>query len=487
MATQPEFEADSGGGIISAIPAMLWQRRWVVIVPVVVATMAGLVAAFLMHPVYESSATVLIESQQVPDDLIGALSGGGSQVSDMIGQRIARARERVLSRQDLIRLIRTYSLYQREQRTLPLSKIVDKMRNDTTIAAVDNGITMGPGKNLGLANTIAITVGFQYDDPVKAQLVAQQFVDHFLEADASTQSSQAIDTVNFLTEQANTLQSQIAALEAKATQIKAQNGTVLAMVGMTGNQTSDLSQIDAQIAGIQAQNSKLQFSGSGVQADPAVAQAEAQLRVAQAKFSDTHPDVIAAKAQLDAAKRAAAAQPAGADPVAGQLAANRAQLASLQNARNMIASNSSSAQAAASRAPALASQIDQIEKAADLLRQQYSGIGIKLQAAQIQSRMETEQKGERLTLSDPPVVPDHPLRPNRPLIIAGSIAAGFGFGLALVLLMELIMRPIRGTAALRNALGEAPLAVIPDFDERPSWIAQMIERRVRRKAKQVRV
>ena len=487
MATQaPEIEnSGGGGGFLSTIPTVVWERRWFVILPVMIATIAGLATAFLMHPVYESSATVLIESQQVPDDLISALSGAGSnQVSDMIGQRIARARERVLSRQDLIRLIRTYGLYAREQRTLPLSKIVDKMRDDTTIAAVDNGLAgITPNRrNLGLANTIAITVAFDYDDPAKAQLVAQQFVDHFLEADASTQVSQATDTVNFLTEQANTIQAQIAQLEGKATQMRAANGSILALNGLSGNQSADVSQIDSQIAAIQAQNAKLVTAedNGGVQ-NQAVAQGEAQLRVLQAKFSDTHPDVIAAKAQLEAAKRDASTR-MQTDPTQAQMQANRAQIASLNQARGMIASHSAAYQAAASRAPALASQLDQLEKAADVLRDQYRGIGIKLQAAQIQARMESEQKGERLTLSDPPVVPDHPLRPNRPLIIAGSIAAGLGLGLALVLLIEMVMRPIRGTAALRNIIGEAPLAVIPDFDQRPSWIAQMIERRVRRKS-----
>jgi hypothetical protein len=164
MATQlSEAETGGGGGFVSALPAMLWQRRWFVIVPVVASTVGGLVTAFLMHPVYQSSATVLIESQQVPDDLIGALSGGGSQVSDMIGQRIARARERVLSRQDLIRLIRTYGLYPREQRTMPLSKIVDKMRDDTTIQAIDNSISMGGApskKNLGTTGRSAVRRSF---------------------------------------------------------------------------------------------------------------------------------------------------------------------------------------------------------------------------------------------------------------------------------------------------------------------------------------
>jgi len=488
MATQPsEVEtAGAGGGFISSLPAMVWQRRWFVIIPIIAATVAGLITAFLMHPVYESSATVLIESQQVPDDLIGALSGGGSQVSDMIGQRIARARERVLSRQDLIRLIRTYGLYPREQRTMPLSKIVDKMRNDTTIQAIDNGISMGgpSRKNLGLANTIAITVAFDYDDAAKAQQVAQQFVDHFLEADASTQASQATDTVNFLTEQANQIQNQIQQLEGKALQIRSQNGTVLALGGMAAAGANP-GAVEGQVANLQAQNYKLetmQQAGAASPPDAAVAQAEQQLRVAQARYSDTHPDVVAARAQLEAAKVAAAQKPK-IDALQTELAANRAQIKALNNARSMLMSDAAAARAAAARAPALQSQLEQLEKAAEVLRDQYRGIGLKLQAAQIQARMEAEQKGERLTLSDPPVVPDHPLRPNRPLIIAGSIIAGLGFGLALVLLIELIMRPIRGTAALRAVIGEAPLAVIPDFDMRPSWVAQWVERRVRRKNK----
>ncbi len=94
MATQaPEPENEAGMSFLSTLPAMVWQRRWFLIIPIVLTTIAGLVTAFMMHPVYESSATVLIESQQVPDDLIGALAGGGgSGVSDAIGQRIARAR-----------------------------------------------------------------------------------------------------------------------------------------------------------------------------------------------------------------------------------------------------------------------------------------------------------------------------------------------------------------------------------------------------------
>ena len=472
----------AGAGLIAAMPTILWQRRWLIIVPLLIATIAGLTAAFMMHPVYESSATVLIEAQQVPGDLISLAQ---ADMSDAISARVARARERVLSRQDLIRLIRTYDLYTSQQRTLPLSKIVDTMRKATTIEAVDDslGFTGGKGrKNLGLNNTTAITVAFAYDDPVKAQVVAQQFVNHLLEVDAATQASQATDAVNFLTDQANTIGAQVTAIENRITTIKAQNGTVLALGQTTGDADSDVSRIDSQIAALQAESSKLASSAPAVpRDDTGVTAAETQLRMLQAKYSDTHPDVIAARAQLDSARRAAASSGPVFNPVAGQLAANRAQLASLTNARNMIASRSSSVQAAQARAPALTSQIDQLQKQADTLRDQARSIGLKLQAAQIQSRVETEQKGERLTLADPPVVPDSPIRPNRPVLILGSIFGGLAAGLGLALLLELLMRPIRGTAALKNVLGEAPLAVVPDFDQKPGWIVRLIERRTRRK------
>jgi succinoglycan biosynthesis transport protein ExoP len=482
MTTASEAETEEvSSGFVASLPSVLWQRRWLIIISLLLTTTAGVLAAYLIHPVYSSVATVLIEAQQVPDDL---LSGTKSPTGDVIGQRIARARERVLSRQDLIRLIRQYNLYANDQKTQPLSKIVDTMRNDTNIGAVDNSIDMGGKKrNLNLANTIAISISFNYDDPVKAQAVTQQFVDHFLEVDANTQASQATDTVNFLSEQANQTTRQVQAIEDKILALKSANGTVLALGQSTGNQVADLARIDSQIVTLQADNTKLIATDAGpARPDTAVTAAEAQLRVAQAKYSDTHPDVLAARAQLDAARRAAASAPApGATLSAAQLAANRSQIAALQRARGLIQSQSSSAVAAQSRAPLINGQIDQLQKQADSLREQSRGIGAKLQAAAIQQRMETEQKGERLTLADPPVVPDSPIKPNRPMLIIGSIAVGLGLGVGMILLIELLMRPIRGTAAVRHALGVPPLAVVPDFDRKPGWIARTIEQRTRKK------
>jgi succinoglycan biosynthesis transport protein ExoP len=469
MTAQAQLEDEEGGaGLIQALPVILWERRWWLIIPAVLGLIAGVGAAYTIPTMYESSATVLIESQQLPLDVVN------SPVTDVIGQRIARARERVLSRQDLIRLIRANDLYAEEQKRQPLSAIVDRMRGDTSIEAISADANANN-------RTIALKIGFSYPDPVKAQIVAQQYVNRFLEVDASSQTDQAVGAANFLNQQGSQLQAQIAAIEGQINKIKSENGSMLALQSAsTGNPVADAARIDSDIIQLQTQNQALQQQASGRGDSGAVQAAEAALAAARARFSDTHPDVIAAQNQLEAARRASASPSAGPNPM---IAANNAQINSLRSVKGMILSQSGEVRAAQSRGPAIAAEVDALEKKADALRDQYRDIGSKAQSAQLSARMQTEQKGERLTLADPPVVPDSPYKPNRPILMAGGLVGGIGLGFAVVLLLELLLKPIRGTDMLREAAGSAPIAIIPDYSRKPNLLIRWLEKRNRRRAR----
>src|SRR5690349_11827490 len=91
--------AQSGGGggawLINHMPAILWQRRWYVIVPFVVLSLIGVITAFMLPTLYRSTATMLVESQDLPTDIVKAPGTGE------IEKRIAKIREQVLSRGDL--------------------------------------------------------------------------------------------------------------------------------------------------------------------------------------------------------------------------------------------------------------------------------------------------------------------------------------------------------------------------------------------------
>ena len=65
-------DQDGGGGFLNYLPAILWQRRWVVVPPFVLLTAAGIAAAALWPTSYESTATILVESQELPTDLVAS-------------------------------------------------------------------------------------------------------------------------------------------------------------------------------------------------------------------------------------------------------------------------------------------------------------------------------------------------------------------------------------------------------------------------------
>jgi len=448
----------AGGGLLNHLPAILWQRRWLVVLPFLILSVLGAVAAATMPTVYRSKAVLTVESQELPQDIVG------TTVTTLIDQRIAKIRQQVLSRGNLIEIIQQNNLYVEERATTPLSQIVERMRTATTIEPISADIGQAAG---GQSNTIAFAMSFDYKSPAEAQTVMQEFVERFLDVDSTQMAEQATNTVDFLTEQAASLQKQVVGLENQITNIKAANGTALTSAGMMT--MSNAGSYDAQISALQRENNMLMRRTERAPRDPAVAAAEAQLASARAIYSDSHPDVAIARQRLAAAERNATANPIdeGAALAAAQIASNNVQIAELGRARSMEMAQSSAVAGAKARAPVVMEEIDQLDTRANALRAQYQDVANKLLNARTAARMEAEQKGERLTVTDPPLVPDSPLSPNRPMLVLGGIFAGAAAGFGLALLVELMLRPIRDVAELEQLFGVPPLVVVPTLGRIP--------------------
>lgn len=460
--SRPDEEASSG--FLSSLPIILWERRWLIVVPFVLIAAAATAAAFLLPRSYRSSATLLVESQNIPGDTTS--SGPGDTVID---RRIAKIRQQILSRPDLVELIQTNNLYDAASRSQPLSVLVDKMRDATSISAVDADIKSGGGRSSG---SIAFALTFDYPAAAQAQLVAQTFVDRLLKLDATETQNQAATNVNFLQDQETGLKAQVDAIEGQINRITGQNGAALA------NSTSVGAPIvggdyEGQIAALQRQNVELQASmgSTGVGRDPNVLAAQAQLAAVRAQYSDDHPDVKLAEGRLAAAKATASAfQSTNASPVVQrQIAANNAAIARLNGARSSELGRAATMAAAQARGPVVAQQVAQLQAKADALRANLARVSSSLLNARSLAKLAEEQRGERLTLIEPPVTPDTPTSPNRPLLIIGGLLGGLAVGVALALLAEFVASPIRSVAALTRLTGVPPLAVVPTLSrKRPS-------------------
>jgi polysaccharide biosynthesis transport protein len=453
-----EFESEEGGApLFKHLPAIVWQRKWWMIIPSIVISIAAIAAAFLLPTRYESSAVLLVESPQLPEEIAGAMT------TDIVDQRIAKIRQQVLSRGALIEIIQKFDLYTQERTTQPLSEVILKMRESVKINAVNAELQQSGG---GRSSTIAFSMAFEYSDATKAHAAAQELVDRILQLDSIKNAEQAADTVQFLTDQSSGLQTQIALLETQITGIKARNGGALSNQGVTVI-GSGSGAIDAQIAALQRDNAQLNaqrdVSKTSANRDPVVSAAEAQLAAARSVYAETHPDVVIARQRLaearELAKRNTANQPI--DVIANQIAFNNSQISALQAARSREAMQSSAMLNAQARAPVVLEQVAQLQQKLDGLNVQYQDVSKRLMMANAGQKMETEQKGERLSLVDPPVVPDEPSWPDRPKLIVGGILGGLGLGLFLLLGIEFIKRPIRGLEGVRLATGMAPLVALP--------------------------
>jgi len=449
---------DAGGAaFLPYLPTIIWQRKWIVIIPALLGIIIGLAAAFLLPVKYESSATLLVEASQLPEDVTP-----DTNATQVVDQRMARIRQQVLSRPQLFELIQRNSLYETALRTQSLSRVIETMRDAIAITPVTADIQTN---NSGRRSTIAFSMSFLYSDPIKAQAVAQALTEQVLEIDASSTATQATNTVEFLTDQATDLQTQIGDVQRTLSDIKARNG--LALLPGIGTMANTTAGIDSQIAALQAANSQLaaqrDLTKSAAERDPVVSNAEAALAAAQAAYTDSHPDVVLAKQRLAEARELAKSnqQKIPLSTVDAQIASNNRQLATLQALRSNEASRSAAIMDAQMRGPALQQQIAQLEQRLQGLNAQYQGVSNQLLSAKAGKKAEDEQQGERLSIIDPPVVPDKPVSPNRPLIIALGSVAGLGLGLGIILLIEIVSKPIRDTNAVALATGELPLVVIP--------------------------
>lgn len=465
-----------GPGLLASLPSILWQRRWFLLLPLLLLAAAGVAAAFLLPRSYQARALLLVEARNLPDT--------PGSADNPIDRRMARIRQQILSRPDLVELIQANDLYGASSHKQPLSVLVDRMRSATDISAVNADIQAAPGGNSG---SIAFSLTFSYPQPGPAQLVAQTFVDRLVKLDATQTQTDATANVNFLQDQAAGLQAQVDQIDGRMKQVAGANGAALASASATmlgGGSGIDYA---GQIATLQRENAQLAAQAStAVDRDPSVVASEAALTAALATYSDTHPDVQLARKRLEIARAAAGGATTRnvSAAVRQQIAANNAAIGDLNRQRGAEQGRLATMAAAQARGPAAQQEVQQLQARADMIRGNLARVSTSLLNAKSLSKLTEEQRGERLSLIEPPVTPDRPTSPNRPLLIVAGVLGGLAAGLALVLLIELIQRPIRSADQLTRLLGEAPLGVVPVLNPRTGRAARLFRRGAARRAAQ---
>ncbi len=191
----------------------LHRRKWHILVPLAICLGIAISLAYMLPPVYKSSATILIESQQVPQDLVRTTVTGYAE------ERIKAISAQILSRQVLLKIIKDFDLYSDERKKLTTEEILDKMRDDISVEMISAEV---PDRRSGRAVTVnvAFTISYEGTNPRKVMQVTNRLTSLFLEHNLKMREDLAKTATTFLEEQAKLYRNRTKELEAKIAAFK---------------------------------------------------------------------------------------------------------------------------------------------------------------------------------------------------------------------------------------------------------------------------
>ncbi|MFZ5621982.1 MAG: GNVR domain-containing protein [Pseudomonadota bacterium] len=489
----------------------------------------GAIVALAWPPTYRSEATILIEEQQIPAELVQ------STVTSYAAQRIETISQRVMTRSNLMGIIEKYGLYVDERARETTEEVLERMRDDIKLEMISADV-IDPRSGRPMPATIAFSLAFQGEQPEQVQKVANELTTLYLQENIKTRASKAQETLTFLSDEASRLNQQITDLEKRLAEFKEANaGSLPELQPLLREQIErterELTDTATQIRSLEDRRFYLQGQlgqqdpyGADVNLSPGarlkalrteyaslaarysadhpdvirlkreiesleretgqvnpreslleqIAALNTELASMREKYSPEHPDVVRVERQIAGLEATLAETPAGGGSqsrrspdnpayvtLQAQLNATENEIQSLRTKRTQLEARRAEYEQRLAAMPQVESQFRTLARDLENASAKYQEIKSKQMQAQVAQQLETESKGERFTLIDPPVLPEEPIKPNRPAIIFLSLVLALGAGMGYAAAAESLDSTVRGAKGVVATLQVAPLAVIP--------------------------
>lgn len=358
---------------------ILKKRKFYGLVPFLCVFAIGFAIVMLWPPTYQSEGKILVESQQIPVDLVRPT------VTATASERIATIQQRVMTRDNLLKIVDKYQIFADQRDKLSRTDLLDLMRANTVVKPI--AITPQGSQSL----TVAVTVGFTDRRPDTATKVANELITLFLTEDARNRTSRATETTKFLAQEVNKLQAELAAIDEKF---------------------------------MESRRKLPVFEGTL----PQLTLLKAELAQKSAVYSQSHPEIKRLKAQIEALEKSPSAVAQAPTTLGGYAANQPLDLLMLQRLG---------------------------------VQQNLEMTSQKLAAARRGENLERDQFSERLEVLEQAVMPQRPIKPKRPQLIALAFAAAIMAGFAGIWTVESIDKTIRNSRDLVAVTNGQLIVAIP--------------------------
>ena len=302
------MEQEENSKTITEYLEVINRRKGLLLLTFLTVGFLGFLLAMKLPPVYRSSATILIEDQQIPRSMVE------TTITDFADKRIELIRQRVMTRDRILSIIQKHKVYLDERDKLVPSELVKRFMEDAEIKMIAADV-LDPQRG-GSKATIAFTIAFNDRNPVLAQAVANELVSLFLDENTRVRTQRAAKTTEFLSAEAEKLKTEIQAFETQIVDYKSKFGKSLPEMLQTNHASinrarEDLRDADSDIRIARDRIVYLTDSLRQAKDDVPAAQSdkpltkEEQLRILKSQFihlsslyTSKHPDAQRVKRQI---------------------------------------------------------------------------------------------------------------------------------------------------------------------------------------------
>jgi len=460
-----------GGPGLDFVLAMWSRRKWLAIAGFCVPLTAAASVIMCLPNVYRSTATVVVERQQIPETFVR------STVTSALETRLHTISQDILSRSRLEELIDRFGLYADLRTRVPFEEVVGRMRSDIKL---DLKSVEARGQREA---TVAFTISYQGSDPGTVAIIANTLASFYIEGNLKTRERQATSTADFLKVQLGDTKRRLDAQEQRVSEFKRRHLGELPQQMETNLGTLDRLHAQLRVNSDnqmraserrQSLSSQLAEAEAVLSASPSAptvlgmpaAQPESrQTRLTRLKeeltrlrtqFSEKYPDVMRLTAEIAAVElEPQDTKPADEKrddkrddkPAPSQhallltpyvlrlkeaLAEVETDLKVLKSEETRLRDGIAGYQARVENVPRREQEFRELSRDYDSTRELYQSLLKRSEEALLAESMEQRQKGEQFRVVDPALPNFDAAAPNRLRLLAMTLAASVGLGVALV-------------------------------------------------------
>src|SRR5580658_1270304 len=295
--------------------------------------------AILLPATYRSTATILIEQQEIPQEMVRSV------ITSFADQRVQVISQRVMTTQNLLSLIDRYKLYPDIRQREPREVLLQRMRDDIGMKMISADV-IDPRSGRATQATIAFSVSYESRSPDLALKVANDLTSLYLNENLTSRTQLSQQTASFFSEEAGRQAAHIADLDKALTAFKEKHRNDLPELVQLNLQTMERTELDlheaqnkldaldsqrvlleAQLAQINPTSQVFSDTGQRVMGpEDRLKALKSQLASYKARFAPDHPDVVSTQREVEGLEKEVKADDDTGDRLR-QLDEARAQLA----------------------------------------------------------------------------------------------------------------------------------------------------------------